>query len=89
MLMSSLEATVGTERFLLALQSEARKSVEADWKVISTFDRLFKPLQTTLESGTRAAAVVSSMLNKHGYEARVVASGKDALVELEDHPSDL
>jgi PAS domain S-box-containing protein len=38
-LMSGVEAMVGTERFLLALQSEGRKSVEADWTVISGFDR--------------------------------------------------
>ena len=28
---------VGMERFVLALQSEGRKSVEADWQVISQF----------------------------------------------------
>jgi PAS domain S-box-containing protein len=38
-LMSGVEAMVGTERFLLALQSEGRKSVADDWKVISTFER--------------------------------------------------
>jgi PAS domain S-box-containing protein len=37
-LMSGLQATVGPERFLLALQAEGRKSVEADWQVISRFD---------------------------------------------------
>ena len=36
-LMSGLQAMVGTERFNLALQSEGRKSVEADWMVISQF----------------------------------------------------
>jgi PAS domain S-box-containing protein len=36
-LMSGIQAMVGTERFLLALQSEGRKSVEADWKVIVQF----------------------------------------------------
>ena len=36
-LMSGLQAMVGTTRFLLALQSEGRKSVEADWQVISQF----------------------------------------------------
>jgi PAS domain S-box-containing protein len=35
--MAGVQATVGTERFLLALQSEGRKSVEADWEVISQF----------------------------------------------------
>ncbi|NTW17083.1 MAG: PAS domain S-box protein, partial [Syntrophaceae bacterium] len=34
-LMSGVQAMVGTERFFLALQSEGRKSVEADWQVIS------------------------------------------------------
>jgi PAS domain S-box-containing protein len=34
-LMSGVQAMVGTERFLLALQAEGRKSVEADWEVIS------------------------------------------------------
>ncbi len=36
-LMSGVQATVGTERFALALQSEGRKSVEDDWQVISQF----------------------------------------------------
>jgi two-component system cell cycle sensor histidine kinase/response regulator CckA len=36
-LMSGVQAMVGTPRFLLALQSEGRKSVEADWQVISQF----------------------------------------------------
>ncbi len=36
-LMSGVQAMVGTERFVLALQSEGRKSVEADWQVISKF----------------------------------------------------
>ena len=36
-LLSGVQAMVGTERFLLALQSEGRKSVEADWQVISAF----------------------------------------------------
>ena len=40
-LMSGVQATVGSERFWLALQSEGRKSVEADWQVISKF-RAFK-----------------------------------------------
>ena len=35
--MSGVQAMVGTERFVLALQSEGRKSVEADWEVISKF----------------------------------------------------
>ena len=36
-MMSGVQAMVGTKRFGLALQSEGRKSVEADWQVISTF----------------------------------------------------
>lgn len=36
-LMSGVQAMVGTERFLLALQSEGRNSVEDDWQVISRF----------------------------------------------------
>ena len=35
--MSGVQAMVGTERFGLALQSEGRKSVKADWKIISQF----------------------------------------------------
>ena len=34
-MMDGVQAMVGTPRFLLALQSEGRKSVEADWQVIS------------------------------------------------------
>ena len=36
-LMSGVQAMVGTERFFLTLQSEGRKSVEADWQVISQY----------------------------------------------------
>jgi len=36
-LMSGVQAMVGTERYLLALQSEGRKSVEEDWRVIAQF----------------------------------------------------
>ena len=36
-LMSGVQAMVGTERFFLALQGEGRKSVEADWQVISQY----------------------------------------------------
>jgi two-component system, cell cycle sensor histidine kinase and response regulator CckA len=34
-LMAGVQAMVGTERFALALQSEGRKSVEADWQIIA------------------------------------------------------
>jgi PAS domain S-box-containing protein len=36
-LMSGVQAMVGARRFGLALQSEGRRSVEADWEVISRF----------------------------------------------------
>ena len=36
-LMSGVQTMVGTERFFLALQSEGRKSVEDDWKIISNY----------------------------------------------------
>jgi signal transduction histidine kinase/CheY-like chemotaxis protein len=48
-LMSGVQAMVGTPRFLLALQSEGRKSVEADWQVISKFGNFhegFKAIAT-------------------------------------------
>jgi PAS domain S-box-containing protein len=37
--MAGVQAMVGTERFGLALQNEGRKSVEADWSVISQFEK--------------------------------------------------
>ena len=52
-LMSGVEAMVGTERFLLSLQSEGRKSVEADWGVISGFDRF--------GDGFKAIAVIAAV----------------------------
>ncbi len=52
-LMSGVQAMVGTERFSLALQSEGRKSVEADWKVISLFP--------DFESGYRAIANIAAV----------------------------
>lgn len=36
-LFSGIQAMVGTPRYLLALQSEGRKSVEQDWQVMSQF----------------------------------------------------
>ena len=36
--LSGVQAMIGTRRFALALQSEGRKSVDADWAVISRFD---------------------------------------------------
>jgi rsbT co-antagonist protein RsbR len=38
-LMAGVQAMVGEKRFNLALQSEGRKSVEADWRVISQFSK--------------------------------------------------
>lgn len=52
-LMSGVQAMVGTERFSLALQSEGRKSVEADWKVIS--------LYSDFQSGYRAIANIAAV----------------------------
>ena len=36
-MMQGFQSMVGTPRFLLALQSQGRRSVEADWEVISRF----------------------------------------------------
>jgi PAS domain S-box-containing protein len=36
-LMTGVQAMVGTQRFLLSLQSQGRRSVEEDWRVISSF----------------------------------------------------
>jgi two-component system, cell cycle sensor histidine kinase and response regulator CckA len=43
--MSAVQAMVGTERFGLALQSEGRKSVEEDWKVISQYKKFRQGLK--------------------------------------------
>ena len=51
--MSGVQAMVGTERFGLALQSEGRKSVEADWQVITQF--------ADFESGFRAIANIAAV----------------------------
>lgn len=53
-LMSGVEAMVGTERFLLALQSEGRKSVEDDWEIISGFDRFELGFQAIAKVGAVA-----------------------------------
>ena len=45
-LMSGVQDMVGTERFYLALQSEGRKSVEADWQVISNFPDFHEGFET-------------------------------------------
>jgi len=52
-LMAGVQSMVGTERFALALQSEGRKSVEADWSVISQFP--------SFEEGFRAIANIAAV----------------------------
>jgi PAS domain S-box-containing protein len=52
-LMSGLQAMVGEKRFNLALQSEGRRSVEADWKVISQFQNF--------QEGFDAIAVIAAV----------------------------
>jgi len=52
-LMSSVHSMVGTKRFGLALQSEGRKSVEDDWRVISQFPNF--------EEGFKAIANIASV----------------------------
>ena len=50
-LMSGFAVMVGTERFVLALQEEGRKSVEVDWALLSgevDFPSAFNALNTTL-----------------------------------------
>jgi PAS domain S-box-containing protein len=52
-LMSGLQAMVGEKRFNLALQSEGRRSVKADWKVISGFPNF--------QDGFNAIAVIAAV----------------------------
>lgn len=52
-LMSGVQAMVGTKRFNLALQSEGRKSVEADWQVISQY--------SNFEEGFKAIANIAAV----------------------------
>jgi PAS domain S-box-containing protein len=52
-LMESMRAMVGTKRFALALQSEGRRSVEADWNVISQYQ--------DFEDGFRAIANIAAV----------------------------
>jgi len=58
--MSGVQAMVGTERFGLALQSEGRKSVEADWKIISQFADFFE--------GFRAIANIAAVAGWGNWE---------------------
>ena len=52
-LMAGVQAMVGTDRFGLALQSEGRNSVEADWQVISGF--------SDFSDGFNAIATIASV----------------------------
>ncbi|MFX1508460.1 MAG: PAS domain S-box protein, partial [Promethearchaeota archaeon] len=52
-LMAGTQKMVGTKRFSLALQSEGRRSVEADWDVISQFD--------DFQEGFRAIANIAAV----------------------------
>jgi two-component system cell cycle sensor histidine kinase/response regulator CckA len=58
--MSGVQAMVGTERFGLALQSEGRKSVEADWEIISQFADFFE--------GFRAIANIAAVAGWGNWE---------------------
>lgn len=72
-LMASAQRMVGTERFMLALQSQGRGSVEADWQVISQFP--------TFEEGFAAIANMAAVagwgswhivsLDQNKQEARI------------------
>ena len=52
-LLESIRAMVGTKRFALALQSEGRRSVEADWNVISQYP--------SFEDGFKAIANIAAV----------------------------
>ena len=58
--LSGVQAMVGTKRFGLALQSEGRKSVEADWKIISQFPDFF--------AGFRAIANIAAVAGWGNWE---------------------
>ena len=58
--MAGVQAMVGTERFGLALQSEGRKSVEADWKVISRYE--------DFDKGFRAIANIAAVAGWGDWE---------------------
>ena len=59
-LMSGVQAMIGTERFVLALESEGRKSVEADWQVISKF--------TDFREGFKAIANMAAVAGWGNWE---------------------
>lgn len=48
-LMQGVERMVGKERFLLALQAEGRKSVDADWEVINSHQDFFTGFKAIAE----------------------------------------
>jgi two-component system, cell cycle sensor histidine kinase and response regulator CckA len=52
-LCSGIQAMVGTNRYLLALQSEGRKSIETDWQVISQYK--------DFEAGFKAIAHIAAV----------------------------
>ena len=53
-LMAGVQAMVGTERFALAMQSEGRKSIEADWQVISNYPDFQSGFETIANIATVA-----------------------------------
>ena len=59
-LMSGVQSMVGTERFGLALQSEGRKSVEEDWKVISQY--------SNFQDGFKAIANIAAVAGWGDWE---------------------
>lgn len=59
-LMTSIHAMVGTKRFALALQSEGRESVEADWKLISQY--------TDFREGFKAIANIAAVAGWGNWE---------------------
>jgi PAS domain S-box-containing protein len=67
-LMSGVQAMVGTERFLLALQSQGRRSVEADWEVISAFP--------DFRDGFKAIANIAAVAGWGRWELTHLDAGK-------------
>jgi two-component system cell cycle sensor histidine kinase/response regulator CckA len=67
-LMSGVQSMVGTDRFLLALQSQGRKSVDDDWKVIATFPDFV--------DGFRAIANIAAVAGWGKWELTYFDEGK-------------
>lgn len=61
-LLSGVQTMVGTERFALALQSEGRNSVDADWEVIAGHERF--------EDGFQAIAVIAAVAGWGRWELK-------------------